>query len=33
LADIKEFGEIEFSDFKSGNPKGGRPEKLNSLLM
>ena len=29
--DIKEFGEIEFSDFKSGNPKGGRPEKIYCL--
>lgn len=26
--DIKEFGKIEFSDFKSGNPKGGRPERI-----
>lgn len=26
--DIREFGKIEFSDFKSGNPKGGRPERI-----
>lgn len=26
--DILEFGNIEFSDFKSGNLKGGRPEKI-----
>nr|DAF81241.1 MAG TPA: regulatory protein [Caudoviricetes sp.] len=26
--DILEFGNIEFSDLKSGNPKGGRPEKI-----
>lgn len=27
-SDIAEFGEIEFSDLKSGNPKGGRPEQI-----
>lgn len=26
--DIEDFGEIEFSDLKSGNPKGGRPERI-----
>lgn len=26
--DIKEFGEIRFSDLKSGNSKGGRPERI-----
>lgn len=26
--DILEFGNIEFSDLKSGNQKGGRPEKI-----
>lgn len=26
--DIADFGKIEFSDFKSGNPKGGRPERI-----
>lgn len=27
--DISDFGKIEFSDFKSGNLKGGRPESEN----
>lgn len=27
-SDIAEFGKIEFSDLKSGNPKGGRPEQI-----
>lgn len=26
--DIKEFGKIRFSDLKSGNSKGGRPERI-----
>ena len=26
--DIADFGRIEFSDLKSGNPKGGRPERM-----
>lgn len=26
--DIADFGMIEFSDLKSGNPKGGRPERM-----
>lgn len=26
--DISDFGKIEFSDFKSGNLKGGRPERI-----
>lgn len=26
--DIADFGKIEFSDLKSGNPKGGRPERI-----
>lgn len=26
--DIEDFGRIEFSDFKSENPKGGRPERI-----
>lgn len=26
-SDITDFGKIEFSDLKSGNPKGGRPER------
>ena len=26
--DIEDFGIIEFSDLKSGNPKGGRPERI-----
>ena len=26
--DIKDFGELKFSDFKSENPKGGRPEHI-----
>lgn len=27
-SDIADFGRIEFSDLKSGNPKGGRPEQI-----
>lgn len=27
-SDIADFGKIEFSDLKSGNPKGGRPERM-----
>lgn len=27
-SDITDFGKIEFSDLKSGNPKGGRPERM-----
>lgn len=27
-SDIADFGKIEFSDLKSGNPKGGRPERI-----
>ena len=27
-SDIKDFGKLEFSDLKSGNPKGGRPEHI-----
>lgn len=26
--DIADFGKLEFSDLKSGNPKGGRPERI-----
>lgn len=26
--DISDFGKMEFSDLKSGNPKGGRPERI-----
>ena len=26
--DIADFGRVEFSDLKSGNPKGGRPERM-----
>jgi phage regulator Rha-like protein len=30
-ADFEEFGLLEFSDLKSGNPKGGRPTRLYNL--
>lgn len=30
-SDIRDFGDLRFSDFKSGNSKGGRPERVYEL--